>query len=102
MNSSVRERGSMKIHTFRARRDLAKVGIHAVKQGPVLKENIKRILEKGEDADLKVFKPYLINPIILSTGVGDAYWGTSRFALRGKWALKLKHYLDKRFVDQYT
>lgn len=88
--------------TIRSMRDLGKVGIHAVKQGPVLKENLKRILEKGGQAGLKQFKPYLINPLILSTGVGDAYWGTSRFALRGKWALKLKHYLDKRFVEQYT
>ena len=88
--------------TLRSKPDLAKVGIHAVKQGPLLAENLKRVIENGDQASLKPFKPYLINPLILSTGVGDAYWGTKSFALRGKWALKLKHYLDQRFVGQYS
>ncbi len=87
--------------------DLEKLGVHAVKQGKVLMENVDRAVQKlidgelPESATLQSFKPYPIAPVILSTGGKKAIWMTSRFWVTYKSLLRLKHWIDYRWIEQY-
>ncbi|WP_113927969.1 FAD-dependent oxidoreductase [Bacillus sp. P14.5] len=77
---------------------LAKNGVYAVRQGPVLWENIKRILSNRPRIEFSPQKRYLS---ILSTGgkqamllYGDFYW-------HGRLPWKIKSLIDKKFLKQY-
>ncbi len=86
---------------------LARIGVHAVKQGPLLAENVRRSLNAvraGQEpgaADLESFRPYPVAPLILSTGEPWAIAAIGPVALRGRWALALKHVVDRRWMAQY-
>jgi NADH dehydrogenase FAD-containing subunit len=86
---------------------LRKIGVHAVKQGPVLATNVERLLRThftDQDLDsvpLLDFKPYAINPTILSTGSNQGIWSTEKFWFRHPLMLRLKHFLDLRWIEQY-
>ncbi|MEM9997983.1 MAG: FAD-dependent oxidoreductase [Bacteroidota bacterium] len=86
---------------------LARVGVHAVKQGPTLRTNLLRIAEAmldGRDlARLRLdrFRPYPLVPLILSTGtsagltiVGDRWQANPTM-------LRLKHAVDRRWIRRY-
>lgn len=85
--------------------DLQKIGVHAVKQGEVLLQNVERTLTQGQglepSSNLAHFHPYAISPIILSTGTGEALWTSKKYWIHNKLMLRLKHYLDLRWVEQY-
>ena len=86
---------------------LARVGVHAVKQGPLLADNVASALQALHDgrppdqADLRAFRPYVLAPLILSTGTGEGVWTAGPLWLRGRWALRLKHFVDLRWIDTY-
>jgi len=86
---------------------LARIGVHAVKQGPVLRENVGRILAalaRGDDparAHLRPFRPYPAAPLLVSTGVRTAWWLAGPVALPGGLVLRLKHAVDRRWIDRY-
>lgn len=75
------------------------IGVHAVKQGVVLRKNIKA-LHKGEA--LTDYSPYLFNPLILSDGPDRAFYILNRFVSKGRWAAILKYVLDMRWLEKYT
>ena len=75
------------------------VGVHAVKQGPLLRKNIDRILSGHS---LKSYKPYPVNPLIISNGNDDAIFTANGFCTRGKWASVLKFVLDVNWLEKYT
>lgn len=77
----------------------APVGVHAVKQGPLLRENIDRILQ---GRPLKFYKPYPVNPLIISSGNDDAIFTAGSYCSRGKWASVLKYILDINWLEKYT
>jgi len=77
----------------------AAVGVHAVKQGPLLRKNIIQLLEGRE---LKSYKPYPVNPLILSNGNSDAIFTANGFCSRGEWASVLKFVLDMNWLEKYT
>ncbi|EDL65555.1 NAD(P)/FAD-dependent oxidoreductase [Bacillus sp. SG-1] len=79
--------------------DLDKAGVYAVKQGPVLYENIKGFFESGEGLLYKPQSKYLS---ILSLGNkrGFAMYGNRYYT--GKPAWMLKNRIDTRFVKQYN
>ena len=83
--------------------DLARVGVHAVKQGPVLRDNLERALRGrlGETAPLKRFSPYPLTPLILSTGRPEGLWTAGRFWLHDRPLLRLKHVVDQRWMRNY-
>ena len=91
--------------------DLRRVGVHAVKQGPLLAENLDRMithLQGGrpathapEEASLKRFRPYLITPLILSTGRPEGLWTAGPVWMANAAALRLKHYIDLTWMNQY-
>lgn len=88
--------------------DLARVGVHAVKQGPVLAENLARSLDalaRGrypEERTLRRFRPYPVAPLILSTGTREGWWTAGPVWLRGEAMLRLKHAVDLRWMRHYT
>ena len=87
---------------------LARVGVHAVKQGPVLFENLLRLIRgmaAGEPPTairLRPFVPYPVAPLLLSTGTDEAIgvagpaWGAATPLLR------LKHAADRRWMRKYA
>jgi NADH dehydrogenase FAD-containing subunit len=87
--------------------DLARVGVHAIKQGPLLADNVERALEAlragrpPADARYRSFRPYPVAPLILSTGRAEGLWTAGPLWLRGRWALRLKHAADLRWMNRY-
>ena len=87
--------------------DLARIGVHAVKQGPVLRENVDRALgalAEGRDpagAELQPFRPYPVAPLLVSTGEPTAWWLAGPVAVHTGAALRLKHVVDRRWIDRY-
>jgi len=75
------------------------IGVHAVKQGVVLRKNIKA-LHRGEA--MTDYSAYLINPLILSDGPDSAFYILNSLVLKGRWAAILKYTLDMRWIEKYT
>ena len=89
--------------------DLAKVGVHAVKQGPTLRTNLDRTLRALADghavpqpSDLAAFRPYPLTPLILSTGTPDGLWTAGPMWAAHPWLLRLKHWIDRRWIRPYA
>lgn len=87
--------------------DLARVGVHAVKQGPVLARNVEAMVDAlasgqaPEAASLTSWRPYPVAPLILSTGTRDGLFVAGPLASRGAWALALKHRVDRKWIEPY-
>ncbi|OZC03314.1 NAD(P)/FAD-dependent oxidoreductase [Rubricoccus marinus] len=87
--------------------DLARVGVHAVKQGPTLARNVETLVdalasgEAPEAASLTTWRPYPVAPLILSTGTHEGLFVAGPLALRGAWALALKHRVDRKWIEPY-
>lgn len=86
---------------------LKKIGVNAVKQGPILRENITIALKalsdhsKTNNLPLKKFSPHYIAPLILSTGQKDAVWITKSIWAHHPLMSRLKHFIDRRWIGQY-
>lgn len=78
---------------------LARIGVHAVKQGPVLCANVFA-LASGEAARRR-FRPYPIAPLVLSTGADEGLWTSGPLWLKGRALLRLKHAIDRRWMRNY-
>lgn len=77
---------------------LPKLGVFAVRQGPVIYRNLQAALNGGR---LSRYRPqrrflYVLN---LGDGTGLAVYGS--LAWGGRLAWRLKHRLDKSFVDRH-
>ena len=87
---------------------LARVGVHAVKQGPTLRDNLGAALGAlrqtgtAAAADLQPFRPYPVTPLIVSTGSAEAMWTANGTWARGRPLLRLKHLLDGRWMRKYA
>jgi len=80
------------------RLDIPKAGVYAVRQGPVLTENLRRALAGRE---LLPYRPQRDFLSLLNLGDGRAIaskWGFSR---DGEWAWRLKDWIDRRFMDKF-
>lgn len=75
------------------------IGVHAVKQGIVLRKNIKAAI-LGES--LTDYKPYFTNPLIFSNGPDSAFYIINRWVWRGRIYAILKYVLDMNWLDKYT
>jgi selenide,water dikinase len=88
-------------------KNIRKIGIHAVKQGPLLKENLRLALNQIRNTgvikqdELLPYNSYYLNPLIISTGQPEAIWISNSLWLRGSIMLRLKHYLDKKWISDY-
>jgi len=75
-----------------------KSGLYAVRQGPVLAENLRR--HRSGEA-LMAFRPQRTALALLATGDGRAIMSWSRFAAEGKWVWQWKDAIDRRFMARY-
>ncbi len=88
--------------------NLKKIGVNAVKQGPLLRDNVGSALDAVQagrsltDLDLGTFTPYPLTPLILSTGDPTGMWVAGRIWLRGGPILRLKHAVDRRWMRKYS
>ena len=73
---------------------LPKAGVYAVRQGPVLWENIKRTLDRRP---LQEYQPQRSFLKLINLGDGRAVGQWRRFAFSGQWAMRWKHRIDTRF-----
>ena len=75
-----------------------KAGVYAVRQGPVLWENIQRMLA---GRPLRRYRPQRGFLKLLNTGDGRAIGEWKGVSFDGRWCWRLKDYIDRRFMDKY-
>jgi selenide,water dikinase len=81
--------------TLRAYPDTPKAGVYAVRQGPVLLRNL-RSWQAGRD--LERFRPQSDFLRLLNLGDGRAVGGKWQIATSGRWVMRLKDRIDRRFM----
>ncbi len=84
--------------TLHSHPDLAKAGVYAVRQGPVLAANL-RAATRGDR--LKTFRPQPHFLSLLNTADGKAVFSYRGRAWRGRAAWRLKDRIDRRFIERY-
>jgi selenide,water dikinase len=77
---------------------IPKAGVYAVRQGPVLWENLKRYL-RGEPP--REYRPQTGFLKLFNTGDGTAIGEYKGFTFSGQWAWRLKDWIDSRFMRMY-
>jgi selenide,water dikinase len=76
-----------------------RAGVFAVRQGPVLARNLRRAL-RGEA--LESYTPQRDHLVLIGTGDGCAIGGRGRWlSFEGRWAWRLKDWLDRRFMRRF-
>ena len=76
----------------------SKAGVYAVRQGPVLWENLQRVLS---DTPLIAYKPQRSFLQLLNTGDGSAIGQWKGISKSSRWLMKLKHSIDSKFMKMY-
>jgi NADH dehydrogenase FAD-containing subunit len=76
--------------------ELPRPGPYAARQGPVLAANLSA-LATGKPVT-RFYRPRPDQLLLLSAGPGRAIFVRGRTALAAPWALRLKHFVDRRFV----
>lgn len=77
---------------------LPKAGVYAVREGPVLWENLRR-LTAGRP--LEPYRPQRRFLRLLNLGDGRAIGEYAGFAFQGRWVWRWKDRIDRRFVEAY-
>lgn len=83
---------------FREFPDVPKAGVYAVRQGPVLASNLRALLEQRP---LRHYRPQREFLTLVNFGDGTAAgskWGVTS---EGRWVMRLKDRIDRRFVARY-
>lgn len=81
-----------------ASRDLAKVGVYAVRENPILRDNLFAALV-GEP--LRSFNPQGSYLLILNMGDRTGIWRRNGLQFGGRLAFALKDRIDRRFMETY-
>ncbi len=77
---------------------LAKAGVYAVRQGPILWQNLHRLLSNRE---LKRYRPQRSFLKLLNCGDGSAIAQWKGISFAGSVAMRLKHRIDSKFMQMY-
>lgn len=75
-----------------------KAGVYAVRQGPVLWENLQRFV-RGQA--LQAYRPQRGFLSLLNLGDGRAILSYKGLTFTGRWCWRLKDRIDSRFMDMY-
>ena len=76
-----------------------KAGVYAVRQGPYLTHNLYKWLEGGS---LKNYHPQGDFLTLLNLGNGSAVGGKWGWSFEERWVMKLKDYIDRKFVADFS
>ena len=76
----------------------AKAGVYAVRQGPILWENLQRSLV---DAPLLKYRPQRSFLQLINAGDGTAIGQWKGLSLSNRWLMSLKHSIDTKFMKMY-
>ena len=79
-------------------RELLKNGVYAVRQGPVLADNLRRIAASLRP---RRFFPQQSTLALISTGGKHAVAAYGRWSLAGAWVWTLKDWIDRRWMHRY-
>ncbi len=77
---------------------VAKAGVHAVRQNPILKHNLEVALDGGE---MERFTPNPNYMLIMNMGDGKGIMWKKSFVLNGRLAFLLKDFIDRRFMRRF-
>ncbi len=77
---------------------IARVGVYAVRQGPILCHNLLATLEKQP---LEVFEPQENYLLILNLGDGTGLLSWRGLIVRSSLAFRLKDHIDRKFMRTY-
>ena len=78
---------------------LEKAGVFAVRQGPVLAENLRRAVE---GRPMRVYRPQRRWLALISTGDRYAVASRGRLKAEGAWLWRLKDWIDRRFMAKFS
>jgi NADH dehydrogenase FAD-containing subunit len=84
----------------RADRPLAHSGVHAAFAGPVLAANLRKLL--AGEAPRKTYQPRANSLYLINTGDGSAIASYGPLSAAGRWVLRCKHAIDRRWVAKYA
>jgi NADH dehydrogenase FAD-containing subunit len=79
-------------------RPLDKVGVYAVRQNPVLRDNLLAALE---NRSLRSFEPQEAYMLIFNLGNGRGVFARKNLVFDGRLAFILKDYIDRRFMRKF-
>jgi len=79
-------------------RGLAKSGVYAVRQGPALARNLRRLCS---NQPLKPYRPQPRTLALITTGDGAAIASYGRLALTGRALWRFKDWIDRRWMRRY-
>ena len=77
---------------------LDRVGVHAVRQNPILYHNLQAALEGGK---LQSFKPNDVYLLLFNLGNGKAIYWRNTQVWSGRLLFAFKNYLDKSFMRKF-
>jgi selenide,water dikinase len=78
--------------------NLPKAGVYAVREGPVLWENIRRVLRGQSPLEYRPQRGFLK---LINTGDGSAIGEYKGVSFAGRWAWRLKDRIDRKFMAMY-
>jgi len=78
---------------------LNRSGVHAVKAGPVLADNLRSALGNGA---LKPFRPRRYSLYLLACGDQTAIGSYGPLTFSGRWVWRLKDRIDRKFIEGFS
>jgi selenide,water dikinase len=85
--------------TFDAHPQLPRNGVHAVREGKVLFDNVGEFLH---ERPLRPFRPQRVTLSLLNTADGDAVLTYGPVTTKGRWARRLKDRIDRAWIEKYS